>query len=377
MPREVLRVSSISMAVAWIAVACMGGVASILALMLCWLCLGRGGADSADKHGISESLSGRVGGVVVVGYSLASVAFFHIASNTAPEAITITVFVCFFCFFCLGFFEDFKGSVSAGRRFALMLVLASLVVVSEPLLRLHHVNIFYLDELLSSSSIISSAFTILCLTFLPNAFNTADGANGLVGGTSLLTLATLALALSSELSVLQMSTAVGCAVFLVFNIQTGRFFLGDGGAYGLGVLVGCSMIYLNTIHADVTWFLVSLVFYPTADLIWSMLRRVYTGVAVYEADDFHLHNLLHLASRRVTDNAKLANNATGGVIVTMFCLIPTLFLWSGLMGVDDHRWVYILCGQSILYLLFWFGLKNINRSRNLDSSCETIVAQER
>ena len=357
MPREILRISSAPTALAWVAVAWMGGIASILALLCCWFFLGQGSGDSAEKHGISESLSSRVGGTVVIGYAALNLTYLHVTSSITVDPLSNAVIACFFCFFCVGIFEDLKGNTSARLRFGFMLLLALLFVGMEPQLRLQQVSIPLVDFALSQGVIPTVLFTGICLTFLANAFNVADGANGLVGGVGLVTLVTLALALPGPLSVLQMSTAVGCAVFLVFNIQTGRFFLGDGGAYGLGALIGCSMISASGVESRSTWFLLALVFYPVADLLWSMMRRAYSGVAVHQADNEHLHNLLYSFLRRWIHDAKIANNATGITIVTLFCLIPALFWWSGTTGVDDSRWLYIVFGELILYLFLWGVLR--------------------
>ena len=353
MPREVLRITSISMALSWLVVVSIGGVASLLALLVCWFFLGFGTEDSAKKHGISDTLSGRVGGVVVVGYTLTNLAYLSSTGSVSFDATLMAVAACCVGFFLLGLLEDLRGSTSAKLRLGLMLVVATYFVVSVPQLRLVSVNIPIIDKVLAVSPSIAIGFTSLCLAFLPNAFNTADGANGLVGGVSMLVLATMAISLPGGLSLLQMSAAVGCAIFLVFNIQTGRFFLGDGGAYSLGALVGCSMIYANQNYPTATWYLLSIVFYPIADLLWSMVRRFRSGVAVYEADNAHLHNLLHSYLRSRAWAAKSANNATGIIIVTLFCLFPILIRWFGFLGVDDVAWKYILLSQGAVYLCAW------------------------
>ncbi len=350
------------MAIAWLAVAWMGGIASIFALALCWWFLGVGAGDSAQKHGISDSLSSRVGGVVVVGYTCLNLAYLWLVSEVKVSEFSVLVLSCGVAFFSIGLFEDLKGDVSAKLRLILMLLISAFFVISEPRLRLQNVGVPIVDELLALSAFGAIVFTILCLSFLPNAFNTADGANGLVGGVGLITLVTMATALPTELSILQMSSAVGCAVFLVFNLYTGRFFLGDGGAYALGALIGCSMIFLALSKPGATWFLLALVFYPIADLIWSIVRRFISGLPIYKPDNLHLHNLLHTHLRRRLAGTKTANNVTGIIIVTIFCLIPALFTWSGLLRVDDYRWVFIVCGQWVVYAVVWRRMRGSIKS---------------
>ena len=79
----------------------------------------------------------------------------------------------------------------------------------------------------------------------PECFNTADGANGLVAGTSALAFVALISVAPHDLVPFLLAAVVGCLVFLVFNLISGRFFLGDGGAYFLGVLAGLSLVMVS------------------------------------------------------------------------------------------------------------------------------------
>ena len=65
-------------------------------------------------------------------------------------------------------------------------------MVTAPGLVLQPVGIPGLDALLKSAMPLAMLFTGLCVAFIPNAFNTADGANGLVSGISACVFAALA-----------------------------------------------------------------------------------------------------------------------------------------------------------------------------------------
>ena len=60
--------------------------------------------------------------------------------------------------------------------------------VHRPDLVLLPVGIGWVDFIVEASPLIAIIFTAVCVAFIPNAFNTADGANGLVAGTSALAL---------------------------------------------------------------------------------------------------------------------------------------------------------------------------------------------
>ena len=357
MRRDPLTISSIPMAIAWLAAILIGGLSGLIALGLCWLLLFFGGEDSASKHGISNTLSSRVGGVAVVFYLLVNTGYQSVFSVYEISSLEVTVLSGLILFFLIGLYEDLSGNTSAMRRFLAMLLLASMLVVYERNLILISVGISWADWVLQLSSVTPALFTALCIAFLPNAFNTADGANGLVGGLSLIALATLGALIPNTLSMLQLSGAVGCLIFLIFNLYTGRFFLGDGGAYALGALVGCSLIHVANSALVSTWFLLSLVFYPVADLMWSMVRRAFVGRPVLQPDDLHLHNLVFERVKRLQGLSVWSNNMTGMTIVTVFCLFPAILAWTGTLSLDEDRWFYIVAAQWLLYLGTWFSLR--------------------
>ena len=177
-----------------------------------------------------------------------------------------------------------------------------------------------------------------------------------MGGLGFAALATLGLLIPSPLGVLQMSTSVGCLIFLLFNIYTGRFFLGDGGAYAIGAVLGCSLVYLSNVSDVSPWFLVSLVFYPSADLLWSIARRAVAKQSIAAPDNYHFHNLLYERLRQTNMSAQSANNATGLMIVTIFCLFPILLAVSGVLPLYDQGWGYVICAMWLLYAAVWFRL---------------------
>ena len=77
--------------------------------------------------------------------------------------------------------------------------------------------------------------TLFCVEFI-NAFNMADGANGLVPGIAPVAFGILFL----EYGRLAWGVIFFvCLVFLIFNVISGWFFLGDIASYGLGATLVC------------------------------------------------------------------------------------------------------------------------------------------
>ena len=338
---------------AWGLVILVGGIAGLFSMLICSYVMSFGGIDSANKHGISRVNASRVGGLAIVTYMLVHLGYQFNLGVYLPLADESFVIVTCLAFFMLGMFEDLKGNLSARARFGVMLVIASVTLMLSPNLVLHPVGIFWVDAILNSSKTVALLFSGICIAFIPNAFNTADGANGLVAGISIFALAGLTIVASPATIPFLSAGLVGCLIFVVFNLVSGRFFLGDGGAYFLGALCGLSLVVVSN-NAEVSaWWLLSLIFYPVADLIWSMARRLLGGGSAFEPDNQHLHNLLFYYFDSGSMSNMTANSITGLSIALIFSGLPAGIAWSGLWVVTDSVWLLWVCVQWLIYLLAW------------------------
>ena len=337
---------------AWLLVFLVGGTAGVVAMLLCHYLMTFGGEDSAQKHGISKVTASRVGGVAVVGYMLIHLGYQYATGLYTPSFAENSVFLTASLFFVLGLFEDLRGNLSAKLRFGLMAVIALLTLVSSPQLILAPVGIFFVDAAVSTS-ITALVFTAICLAFIPNAFNTADGANGLVSGVSLATLTGLSAVAPPDLLPFIASGAVGCLIFMIFNVISGRFFLGDGGAYFLGAFCGLSVILISN-QTDVSvWWLLSMIFYPVADLMWSMGRRVLERKSPFEPDNQHFHNVLFAWLDTDARTSVVANTTCGIGIAVLFAGLPLALFTSGLIAPDSFNWFWVVVLQWLIYGAGW------------------------
>lgn len=337
-----------------VACAITGGLAALVAVLLCYFLLNFGGVESADKHGISSMPAVRIGGVLIVGYLVLNLLFqrYSLALSTL-NADSSGILVGALPFFVLGFYEDLRSVLSPRFRFIAMFMIAAGLVIMQPAFVLLPVNQSLIDGALLNHYWTATIFTVLCLAFLPNAFNTADGANGLVSGLSLVAALLLASVAPQVLVGFLNSVAVACLLFLIYNLSTGRFFLGDGGAYFLGALLGLGLIVVSNSTAVSVWYLATLVFYPVADLAFSMVRRAAVGRAPFSADDEHLHNLLFMALKQRMAAPKYANTLTGLLIVGTFSGSTALIYGFELMAPQSDAWLAILVLFWCIYVLSW------------------------
>lgn len=341
---------------AWSLVLLVGGAAGIVAILLCYVVLALGGVDRVANHGISRRASVRLGGVTLVSYFCLHLLYQWETKVFEPAAQQLTILGVALAFFVIGYIEDLTNSWSARGRFAAMFVVAFLSLALNPELVLQPVGISWLDNYFLSTPLISVITSGLCIAFLPNAFNTADGANGLVASISLALLTGLAGVAPPGLLPFVSAGAVACLLFLIFNLISGRFFLGDGGAYFLGAFCGLAIIEVsNQINVSV-WWLLAMIFYPVADLIWSIARRLLRGVSPLKPDNQHFHSLLFTWLESKTQSSQVANTACGMCIAVLFGGLPLALLMGGEVPVESSLWFGVVGVQLVSYVLGWTSL---------------------
>ncbi len=140
-----------------------------------------------------------------------------------------------------------------------------------------------------------SAFTILCLMTLVISFNMMDGFNGGVITISLVLFILMALVATNphrQAICLFLASALG--IMLIYNLK-GEFFLGDGGAYALGLLVGSVALLTYNIDANVKIYADTIFLWltiPTVDCLRVVLKRMYKGESPFQSNRDHLHHIL-------------------------------------------------------------------------------------
>ncbi|MCK0070289.1 glycosyltransferase family 4 protein [Kordiimonas laminariae] len=140
-----------------------------------------------------------------------------------------------------------------------------------------------------------SAFTILCLMTLVISFNMMDGFNGGVITISLVLFILMALVATNphrQAICLFLASALG--IMLIYNLK-GEFFLGDGGAYALGLLIGSVALLTYNIDANVKIYADTIFLWltiPTVDCLRVVLKRMYKGESPFQSNRDHLHHIL-------------------------------------------------------------------------------------
>jgi len=199
----------------------------------------------------------------------------------------------------------------------------------------------------------TSIFYILSMVAVANGMNLIDGVNGLCASVALSILGAL-LFLSYKTSDVVMLSTIFCVIlilipFLIFNYPYGKIFLGDLGAYSLGLIISMFTIILFGRHPEISpWVAVLILIYPATEVVFSLLRRAINGVSIYHADRFHLHLKYFHFFRPQPAYKKIANALVTPILspLWLFPFIATNWFY--------HKPLFILI--AIFFFVLGYGL---------------------
>jgi UDP-N-acetylmuramyl pentapeptide phosphotransferase/UDP-N-acetylglucosamine-1-phosphate transferase len=266
-------------------------------LRLAYLAKGLGmDRDIHDRRRLHGSPVPRIGGLAVFAAALIGAVLIWLRSPATGGPI-LTLVICALPSFAGGFFEDLTGGVRPRLRIVLMLV-STLLALLLLNLQIPRVDVPMLDALLRVGWI-GFALTAFALLTITNGINLIDGLNGLAGMVCLSMFGGLAMvgyhvgdAFIVSASLLMAGSVAG---FQFWNYPRGHLFLGDGGAYLLGFMLGALSILLVARNPSVSaWFPPLLLAYPLLEVAFSIWRRrVLRGQASGMPDAAHLHHLIY------------------------------------------------------------------------------------
>jgi UDP-N-acetylmuramyl pentapeptide phosphotransferase/UDP-N-acetylglucosamine-1-phosphate transferase len=196
-------------------------------------------------------------------------------------------------------------------------------------------------------------FYILSMAVVANGMNFIDGVNGLCVAAALSILAALLLLCYKTNDVVMISIIFNIILiiipFLIFNYPFGKIFLGDLGAYILGLLLGMLTIIFFGRHPEISpWVAMLILIYPVTEVSYTLLRRAIKGDAVHYADKSHLHLKFFCFFRRQLTYKKMANGLVAPFL-TIIWIFPVLAI----------SWVYHKTIWTLIAITFFFVLYTI------------------
>ena len=205
---------------------------------------------------------------------------------------------------CLGMRDDRK-SVSALPKL-LTMIIASLVALNYGV-QISGLRLPFF-EYLQFPILLSQILTVLWILGFMNSINLADGLDGLAAGLAAIASATfMAVAIiqtglettfvAKQLklaAILSAGLCGACLGFLPYNFSPARVFMGDGGALGIGFLLGAITVIgtLKTTAVLSVMIPIIVVGLPVLDVSLAMARRYKRGGRIMDPDKEHLHHRL-------------------------------------------------------------------------------------
>lgn len=261
--------------------------------------------------------------------------------------------------FALGFWDDVR-SLGAKKKLLFQIAIATTVYFGglrvdqfkNPLTSVHY-----------DLGLWGFFATVTWLVALTNLINLIDGIDGLAGGISLMVVGLLAFsgaathAFSYYVALIMVGALLG---FLYYNFPPASIYMGDGGAYFLGFLIGSLTIETSN-KGTVAAALIAPMFalaLPIVDVAIAILRRGLQGLPIFRPDRRHIHHRLMASGISKVKAVVILYAISLIFLVLAFCvfwsqarLVPFLF---GAMCL-----VLLVAAGSIDFSRDWFSLGRV------------------
>jgi len=330
----------------------VGGLAGVCAIFIAQILM-----NIANKYERGDA--SRFGGLVIVSFFYLSLVWLNgVSELLVMSSHVLIVLSALAILFVVGVCQEFFGGFSFIK---VALFLYALFGIVYWLLLNNGLTI--MDEIAYLRSL-PAWFAIVCLltllVFFVFAFHTANGANGLVPSTSIfIVMGLIDLKFGSFGSLLSV-VAIGCAIFMMFNIVLGQVFIGAGGTYFLGSVLGVAFVYAMSLPNIDVFYLLCLFFYPSVNLLHTMVRRSVKGRFFGIVDKGYLHDLVYQRLSLIPMLSSRANTFTGLLVSLAFACVPMLLHKTG--EVDNWPLIYLI--MATIYSLSFILLK-FNQKREL------------
>ncbi len=258
--------------------------------------------------------------------------------------------------FLLGLSSDLKFlSVPFIRLFYQFLLIVLFVYILE--VNIGSTRIIFIDQGLNNFYF-SIFFSTFCLIILINGTNFIDGLNGLVLSYYLIVLALLykldlliSINLSDQNIIYLFYLMFILTIFNFFN----KFYLGDSGAYLLGLLVGFILIKAHNYNSYISpFFIVLLLWYPCFENLFSILRKFKLGRSPVFPDSNHFHQLLFYFLKKEFRLDNLSCNNCSCIIINFYNFIVLFF---GSFNIYNTQLLIMLIIMNIsVYVIIYLRL---------------------
>jgi len=307
---------------------------------------------SRDLHHTHRVPVLRLGGVAL---AAAFVAVLALARVLAPEPGGLSrehaaMLFCPLAMFALGFWDDLRPLGAVRKLLAQILISAAVPCFG---VGIQTVSLPFGNAALELGWL-GYVATVLWLVSFTNLINLVDGIDGLAGGICLMLMVLLAYVSQEIANIPLLAAGMAGALlgFLRYNFPPARIYMGDGGAYFLGFLIGLATI-VSSQKGTVAAALIAPLFVlalPIVDTALAIVRRGWYGLPIFRPDRQHIHHRL------------VATGASRRKVVLGIYSFTAVFLVMGFAAFwSKGFWIPSLAGLGVLIILLCAGWLNFSR----------------
>tara|TARA_B100000989_G_scaffold151871_1_gene113320 strand:- start:2592 stop:3614 length:1023 start_codon:yes stop_codon:yes gene_type:complete len=313
-----------------------------------------------QKYSILNSFSGdphqkfaEKNNVPLIGGIFILLGFILIFYNFYSNFLIICILI-----FILGIFSDLKIIKSAQIRFFLQILSIFIFIFFNDFL-IFDTRIFFLNEILENK-FFNYLFVLFCLTILVNGSNFIDGLNTLLVGyyliVSFFLLKTgLIGTIGFEIEIFYKWFLL--LVFLYFFNLFKKIFMGDSGAYLLGLIYGFFIIEIHQNNPLVSpFFIVLILWYPCFELLFSIIRKISFNKSPLKPDNKHFHQMLFLYIRKIFKLKTQSANSLSANLINFYNFL--IIFWASQKIYDTQYQITLTLLNIIIYVFLYLRIFN-------------------
>ena len=257
--------------------------------------------------------------------------------------------------FILGLFSDIKFIKSPVIRFSLQITIVLLLVIFDDI-SINYTRVNFLDYLLTNN-FFNIFFVSFCIIILINGSNFIDGLNTLLIGYYL--IVSVILYKLNLLDFLGFNSFyfllwIFSLAFLYFFNFFKKIFMGDSGAYVIGLIIAFVLIKLYQVYNNISpFFIILLLWYPCFELLFSIIRKLQFKKSPMDPDTKHFHQLLYyyLLKKKIIKNNI---NSFSSVIINLYNLLILLIASENIYNSQFQ--IFLILINVFFYCYFYFKL---------------------
>ena len=228
-----------------------------------------------------------------------------------------------FIIFALGIFSDLKFIKSAKKKFLIqILLILSYVIFND--VQINDTRVIFLDSILQKNYI-NHLFVTFCILIIINGSNFIDGMNTLCVGYYLLIIVIIFyLQLNEVLNTNNISVSyIFTLILFVYLLNlTNQLYLGDSGSYLLGFSFSIFLISIYNWNQHISpFFIVLLLWYPSYENLFSIVRKNVLNRSPMYPDAKHTHQLVFFYIKKKYNLDIFSANTWTGQIINLYNLI--------------------------------------------------------